>query len=413
MSNSFTDTAIQRILILDDDPFILKTTAFILKQLGYQDVVTMEHAKEALKLIGSDTEAIDIVLCDLNMPEMDGIEFLHQLGESNFSGGIILISGEDERTLATAGSLAAGYELTFLGSISKPLSHHKLSKMFEYWQGPKQSAKSSKETQVFSAADLSEAIGKNQIIPYFQPKVELQSGKVMGMEALARWQHPELGMIFPDTFIPLIEKYDLIDELTFSIARQAFEQLRRWQQQGIDIKVAVNVSMKSLKELSFTDQFLKMIEDAGLENGNIILEVTESQFMADRLHSMNNLARLRIKKVTLSIDDFGTGYSSLSQLQELPFDELKIDKSFVQKASEDEKALSILESGIRMGKNLGMHVIAEGVETEDDWFRLADMGCDWAQGYFISRPIPAEEVLPWLKRWQPPVRKSAAAETSN
>lgn len=406
MATSFDAKAIRRILILDDDPFILQTTTFLLKQLGYQDVLAIEHAKQALELLADDKDqSIDIILCDLNMPEMDGIEFLHRLGEINFSGGIVLISGEDERTLSTAGSLASGYDLTYLGSIAKPLSHQKLSDMFERWQGPKQGSKSSDQEQEFSAADLLDAIRRDHFTPYFQPKVDLQSGRVMGMEALARWHHPELGMIFPDTFIPLIEKFDLIDEFTFSIARQAFEQLKKWQQQEIDIKVAVNISMDSLKELDFTDRFLELIADTGLDNSNVIMEVTESQFMADRLHSMNNLARLRIKKITLSIDDFGTGYSSLSQLQDLPFDELKIDKSFVQKAAEDQKALSILESGIRMGKELGMNVIAEGVETEEDWFRLAEMGCDWAQGYFIARPMPAEEVLPWIKQWQPPAAK--------
>lgn len=406
MATSFDAEAIRRILILDDDPFILQTTTFMLKQLGYQDVLAVEHAKQALDLLADDkSQSINIILCDLNMPEMDGIEFLHRLGKSNYSGGIVLVSGEDERTLSTAGSLASGYDLTYLGNIAKPLSHQKLSDMFERWHGPEQGSMVNDQEQEFSAADLLDAIHRDHFTPYFQPKVDLQSGRVMGMEALARWHHPELGMIFPDTFIPLIEKFDLIDEFTFSIARQAFEQLRKWQQQETDIKVAVNISMDSLKELDFTDRILELIADTGLDNSSIIIEVTESQFMADRLHSMNNLARLRIKRITLSIDDFGTGYSSLSQLQDLPFDELKIDRSFVQKAAEDQKALSILESGIRMGKELGMNVIAEGVETEEDWFRLLEMGCDWAQGYFIARPMPAEEVLPWIKQWQPPEPK--------
>lgn len=409
MATSFDTEAIRRILILDDDSFILQTTAFMLRQLGYQDVTAVEQAKQALDLLADKDQSIDIILCDLNMPGMDGIEFLHRLGEINFSGGIVLISGEDERTLSTAGSLAAGYDLTYLGSIAKPLSHQKLRDMFEHWQGPKQGGRESSQEQEFSAAELLDAIHRGHFTPFFQPKVDLQSGRVIGMEALARWHHPELGMIFPDTFIPLIEKFELIDELTFSIARQAFEQLKMWRQQEADIKVAVNISMKSLKELDFTDRILELIEDAGLDNSSVILEVTESQFMADRLHSMNNLARLRIKKIILSIDDFGTGYSSLSQLQDLPFDELKIDKSFVQKAATDQKAHSILESGIRMGKELGMHVIAEGVETEEDWFRLAEMGCDRAQGYFIARPMPADEVLPWLQQWRPPAPKNKPA----
>ena len=235
--------------------------------------------------------------------------------------------------------------------------------------------------------------------------MDLHSGKVAGMEVLARWPHPTRGMIFPDQFIPGIEEGGLIDELTFNIAKQAFHQLRHWQQQGVDLNLAVNISMKSLMNLGFTDRFLAMITEAGLENGNVTLEVTESQFMAERLHSLNNLIRLRMKKITISIDDFGTGYSSLSQLRELPFDELKIDKSFVQKAASNAKALSILESGIRMGKTLGMKVIAEGVESKDEWHLLLEMGCDLAQGYFIAHPMPAEEVLPWLRQWQPPSPK--------
>lgn len=396
---------IRQILILDDDPFILKTTDFMLRQLGHQQINTAQCAEEALERIANATPPIDIVLCDLNMPDIDGIEFLRRLGEVHYCGGVALISGEDERTLSTAGSLASGYELALLGAIAKPLSVKKLEAILQRWNGPKKASQPHAEVISFSAKELLEAIQEGQFIPYFQPKVNLHTSGVVGMEALARWQHPQHGMIFPDTFIPLIEESGLIDELTISIANQAFKQLNEWRKQGFDLKVAVNISMKSLMDLGFTDRFLGMISAAGLENESVILEVTESQFMAERLHSLNNLIRLRMKKITISIDDFGTGYSSLSQLRELPFDELKIDKSFVQNAAVDVKAHSILESGIRMGKTLGMNVIAEGVESEEDWFRLEEMGCDLAQGYFIARPMPAEDVLPWLRQWQPPAPK--------
>ena len=396
---------IRQMLILDDDPFILKTTDFMLRQLGHQEISTAQHAEQALEKITNADPPVDIVLCDLNMPDIDGIEFLRRLGEAHYSGGVILISGEDERTLSTAGSLASGYELVLLGVIAKPLSVKKLEEILLRWGGPRTESQAPEEAPSFSTEELLEAIQEGQFIPYFQPKVSLLTGEVAGMEALARWQHPQLGMIFPDTFIPLIESCDLSDELTFSIAGQAFKQLRDWQQQGFALKMAVNISMNSLMDLGFTDRFLDMITDAGLENDSIILEVTESQFMAERLHSLNNLIRLRMKKITISIDDFGTGYSSLSQLRELPFDELKIDKSFVHNAASDQKAHSILESGINMGKTLDMNVIAEGVESEEDWFRLLNMGCDLAQGYFIARPMPAEDVLPWLRQWQPPSPK--------
>ena len=404
MNNQGCSTAIRHILILDDDPFILKTTNFMLKQMGHQNVSVTLHAEQALKMVSTEPD-IDIILCDLNMPEVDGIEFLRRLGEAHFAGGVILISGEDDRTLATAGSLASAYELTLLGVIAKPLSVKKLEEILKHWDGPKAAPKARQEASSFSAQELEEAIRNGQITPYFQPKVSLRTGKVTGMEALARWHHPSLGMIFPDNFIPLIEINELSDELTFCIAGQAFNQLRDWQRHGFDLKIAVNVSMESLMDLGFTDRFLGMISASGLENESVILEVTESQFVAERLHSLNNLARLRIKKITLSIDDFGTGYSSLSQLRELPFDELKIDKSFVHNATSDKKALSILESSIRMGKTLGMNVIAEGVESEEDWIQLLEMGCDLAQGYFIARPMPAEDVLPWLERRQPPPTK--------
>ncbi len=246
------------------------------------------------------------------------------------------------------------------------------------------------------AGALRHAIEHDALLLHYQPKVELGSGRVSGVEALVRWQHPERGLIPPDVFVPLAEQTGLIAPLTLWVLDAALRQCRAWRSRGVTIEVSVNLSMWDLRDASLVDAVSGMLAAYGVAPPLLCLELTESSIMADAERALDVLTRLSALGARISIDDFGTGYSSLAYLKRLPVDELKIDRSFVQHLATDENDTAIVCSTIGLGHSLGLRVVAEGVEDERAWNLLAGMGCDVAQGYYLSRPLPASELDAWL-----------------
>ena len=243
---------------------------------------------------------------------------------------------------------------------------------------------------------LRRAIEDGELVLHYQPKVDLESGKVAGVEALVRWQHPERGLLAPDTFVPLAEQTGLMKSLTASVLEQALRQTAIWQDAGLHVRMAVNVSARDLHDDTFCDRVRDALAQTGVSASLLELELTERVVMADPARAMENLTALSRLGVRLSLDDFGTGYSSLAYLRRLPVTEIKIDKSFVLRMDVDEEDATIVRSTIDLAHGLGLRVIAEGVETAETWQRLSDLGCDAAQGYFLSRPHPADVVTDWL-----------------
>jgi EAL domain-containing protein (putative c-di-GMP-specific phosphodiesterase class I) len=220
------------------------------------------------------------------------------------------------------------------------------------------------------------------------------------VEALVRWQHPERGLVPPDEFIPLVQQTGLIQPLTRYVIDAALRQVRAWGEQGWDLSVAVNLSTRNLLDNELPEQIAALLARHRVDAGRLELEITESTMLEDPARTKAILERLSAMGIRLSIDDFGTGYSSLSYLKRLPVDEIKIDRSFVMNMVEDEDDATIVRSTIDLGRNLGLEVVAEGVESGPIWDRLSDLGCTVAQGYYLSRPVPAAEIVPWLERRQ-------------
>ncbi len=246
-------------------------------------------------------------------------------------------------------------------------------------------------------ADLHRAIAEDELVVHYQPKADLRGGRVRSVEALVRWQHPEHGLIPPDEFIPLAQHTGIIRPLTLHVIDTALGQCREWDNEGISVAVAVNLAMRNLLDSQLPETILRMLHRWELPPDRLVLEITESTIMADPTRALAVLRRLSELGIRLAIDDFGTGYSSLGYLKQLPLDELKIDKSFVISMSSDENDAAIVRSTIDLGRNLGLEVVAEGVETDEIWRRLRGLGCDVAQGYFLSRPQPAADVTVWLR----------------
>jgi diguanylate cyclase (GGDEF)-like protein len=247
--------------------------------------------------------------------------------------------------------------------------------------------------------ELRRAIDTDQLVLHYQPKADLTTGRLAGLEVLLRWQHPERGLIPPNDFIPLAERTGLIRPLTHWVLDRALAQLATWRQGGATLQLAVNVSTRNLADPGFPDDVADLLSRHAVRPGELELEVTESAVVADPAHAEAVLRRLSAMGISLAMDDFGTGYSCLANLERLPLNAIKIDKSFVQAMAGHPDAAAIVQSVIDLGGNLGLTVVAEGVETEDAWQDLAGRGCDLAQGYLLSRPVPAEQAGELLRAW--------------
>jgi len=399
-----------KILVLDDEPFMIKLITRVLTQgLGFAEVRGCHSGRVALELVDDPNTVPDIILCDLNMPEMDGIEFLRKLVEHRYAGSLILVSGEGERVLQTAEKLVGVHRIALLGHLGKPVQPEQLSAMLAKWS-PAPSGTRREAEKTYDANAIRAALANHELVNYYQPKVAVASGQVIGVETLVRWRHPLDGLVYPDRFIGVAEENGLIDELTRMVLDSALAQTKIWQEAGLALRIAVNVSMDNLISLEFADFVAGQSSSVGVVPQDVVLEVTESRLMKDLRAPLETLTRLRLKRFGLSIDDFGTGHSSLSQLRDIPFDELKIDRGFVHGAWANETVRAIYDASLSLGKQLGMEIVAEGVEDQADWDFLRQTGCDLAQGYFIARPMPAADLPRWLETWRARLRQQTEDE---
>jgi len=389
-----------RILIIDDDPFMLKLLSRQLDALGMGNVTASECPVAALSVITEDPNAFDVLILDLNMPGMDGIQFLRELAWQKYTGAIMLLSGEDERILAAAERLARAEGLPVLGRLAKPVKPADLQLMLARTPVVRTpEAETLPESHVFSEEDIRSGLEGREFINYYQPQVSFADGSLIGVETLVRWDHPDEGIVPPHRFIAVAEETGLINELTTQVIRLALADGHRWLALGLDLRVSVNVSMADLRALDFPDRIAKVADRYAFPLDHLALEITESQLAQDWQLTLDVAARLRLKGIVLAIDDFGTGYSSLSQLRDLPFNELKLDRSFVHGAGNTASLGSIVASHLDMAQRLGMKVVAEGIEDARDWLFLERSGCDIGQGYFMGRPMPPANLLLWQEEW--------------
>lgn len=400
-----------KILVLDDESFMLKLLARMVANQGFTSVTLCESGQVALDRVDDADTRPNLILLDLNMPEMDGIEFVRHLVERSYSGSLILISGEDERMLQTVEKLVQAHKITVLGHIRKPVKPEALSALLEKW-APSLLDSPRVVQKIYGADEVRAAINNGELVNYYQPKVIVATGRVAGVETLVRWRHPVHGIVPPDQFIGVAEANDLIDSLTRVVLTSALAQAKVWQEAGLALRVAVNVSMDSLASLDFLDFVTGLAAKIGIPPQEIVLEVTESQLMGDARIPLEILTRLRLKRFRLSIDDFGTGHSSLAQLRDIPFDELKIDQGFVHRAWTVETLRAMYDASLALARQLGMEAVAEGVEDRDDWDLLLRTGCDLAQGAFISRPMLAADLPDWMTGWQKRVRNGFTDDIS-
>jgi EAL domain-containing protein (putative c-di-GMP-specific phosphodiesterase class I)/CheY-like chemotaxis protein len=392
-----------RILVLDDEPVMLELLSRMLSNLGLTDVTACDTGQRALELLDGSLKSTDLILLDLNMPGMDGIEFLRELDERRYTGSVLLTSGADEQVLQSAEILIRAHSIRALGHLQKPVQPDALAAMLASWR-PATRATSCRANKTYAAEEVRRAIANRELVNDYQPIVTLAAGNVVGVETLVRWRHPVDGLVFPDQFIGVAEANGLIDDLTHVVIGEALAQTRLWLDTGLALHTSVNVSMDNLRSLNFPDIVSKHATAAGVPAADLVLEITESRLMKNLVTTLDVLTRLRLKHFRLSIDDFGTGHSSLAQLRDIPFDELKIDRSFVHGAATDDKKRAICNASLGLARQLGISAVAEGVEDQDDWRFLRGAGCDFAQGYFIAKPMSGDELPAWIDGWVARVR---------
>ena len=382
------------VLVVEDDEFQRRMSVNMLRSIGVAWATGASNGREALEAIRvANGNPVHIALCDLNMPEMDGMAFLRHLAQEDHNVAIIIVSALDAKLLSSVVRMTRMYGIRLLGAVEKPILHGQLKELLEKYEHLPPVRAAALSPHRFTLHEVLRGVRARQFEPWFQAQVDLGTGGLVGAEALARWMHPEQGIVGPYAFVPMLEQTRQIDELTFQMIEKAAAACRVFHESGFDISVSVNLSLASLDDPALADQITRVVRRAGIEPRHLMLEITESAAMTDVAHALENLARLCMNGFPLSIDDFGTGYASLQQLTRVAFSELKIDQSFVRDASESEALRIVVQSSVEMARRLRVKSVAEGVETQKDWDAVKSVGCDTAQGYFIARPMAHDAFL--------------------
>jgi EAL domain-containing protein (putative c-di-GMP-specific phosphodiesterase class I)/CheY-like chemotaxis protein len=391
-------THLKGILVIDDDPVIGQ----FLSRLGAGRDLTCDVTTTAegfLELLSPETS---LIFLDLIVPGIDGIQLLRLLSERRCTTPIIIMSGVDRRVLETAERLAKALDLRVIGRLQKPF---RLAQVETILQEFRRKALPTPDSHPTGAAiadcDLVRAIENDELVVHYQPQVDLRSDEVIGFEALVRWQRTPQTLVFPDAFIPRVEALGLIDRLGWSVNRRGLSELKRFAQTGSTLPtLSVNVSAFSLLDLNLPANLASLADEHGIDSERIIVEVTESGLFKDLSKVLDVLARLRMKGFQISIDDFGTGYAMMQHLRHIPATEIKIDQSFVKNMQVSNSDRIAVEKTVEIGHELGMKVVAEGVETAEQLEFLREINCDIGQGYYFSKPLGSEALQIWLSKYR-------------
>ncbi|MDK8465903.1 EAL domain-containing response regulator [Marinobacter sp. SS13-12] len=381
-----------KVLILEDDQFQVKYFRKALEKVGIEQVWEAADGRQALDLL-KEVEP-DIIFCDLKMEGMDGVEFIRHASQQGIFSSLVFTSALDAGIVSSVESMARSYGFTVLGKLEKPVELEALKKILAASEDQARTAVL-EDAEIFTFDQIISALENDEITPWFQPKVGFDDGDWVGSEALARWDSPTHGMINPASFIPLLETVSEIDLLMAAIFEKSVRQCKAWLNIGKRVNVAVNFSVRNLTDIDLPKRIMGLLDWYGVPPELITVEVTESAVSSDTKKVTECLARLRMNGVNVSIDDFGTGFSSIQQLSKIPFNELKIDLSFVQDSVSNPNARAIVESNISLARQFKMKTVAEGVETKEQWDLMKSMGVDICQGFYTGRPMKGKDSIEW------------------
>jgi EAL domain-containing protein (putative c-di-GMP-specific phosphodiesterase class I)/FixJ family two-component response regulator len=387
-------SVVQRsVLVIDDEPAIGEVISLVARDLGMScNVLT-----SALQMEEDLDPGVTAIVIDLMMPGMDGIEVVRLLAERHCRATIVLMSGHDRSVLRSVQEMARTLGLRTAEPLQKPFRMADIRAMLNAVAEPQLDRRKvvRADRQTLPENELRAAIGEGAVVVHYQPQIALATGRVDGVEALVRLEHPRLGIVYPDQFIEETEHLGLMDALTNLVMERALKEVA-----GLDglaeATLSINFAAQSLVDLALPERIAQAAARASFPLSRLVVEITESGLIREFGKALDVLARLRLRGAGVSIDDFGTGYSSMAQLRRVPCTELKIDRTFVKDMLSDEAAMAVVEESIGLAHRLGLRVVAEGVETPQQARGLADASCDLVQGFYYSRPVPASELSAWL-----------------
>jgi EAL domain-containing protein (putative c-di-GMP-specific phosphodiesterase class I)/CheY-like chemotaxis protein len=393
-------SALPRLLVLDDDPVMREIIAVLAERQGFETRMADSPAEFFSVLVDWAPTHISI---DLVMPTQDGIEILRELAVRGCTANIVIVSSMELKVLESARRVAVERGLNVSGVLAKPFKHDALREVLGIAMPlpPRASRVGPEHTGLsLSPQVIEEALRERQFVLHYQPKVSLADGSVTGFEGLLRWQHPLLGLLSPERFIGDLERNGTIALVTARVIDLGIEWLAG---SGLDesMNLAINLSAVDLGTPDLADRIHRRCVDLAIDPARIVFELTETSAMKFPDTALATLTRMRIKGFGVAIDDFGTGYSSMVQLARLPFSSMKVDRSFVMSMETSAESRKIVGSIISLGQSLGLKLVAEGVDTAGAARALRELGCDVAQGYWISPAIDAATVPRWLQAWNP------------
>lgn len=387
-----------RILVLEDHPFQRSVAVSMLQSLGRHQVFEASDGAQALALL-DEVGTVDIALCDLQMDGMDGLEFLQRVGASGQVKAVIICSSLSADLRRAVHQMVTLLGLDLLGDVGKPMHAQVLAELLGTFVDRPSVVDCPRGTVALaSEGAVRQALAEQQLHAWYQPKFNLHTGEVCGVEVLCRWLHPTRGMIAPAQFMPVLERCGLLDDLLFSQLEQALNLHQRARAQGFALNMAFNLQTVQLANPELANSLKTTLARHAVTGSNLTFELTESGLLEAPATSLETLVRLRMMGCRLSIDDFGAGFSSLQRLCQLPFNEIKLDAEFIRSLEHEPRCRAAISSTLALGETLGMAVVIEGIETDAQRRELLALGCTLGQGYWYARPMAGGDLLHWLQR---------------
>lgn len=381
------------VLVLEDEPFQRLVTVTALEKLLPGPILQAADGAEALAIL-STCSRVDIVLCDLNMAGMDGLAFLRHASSSGKVRAVVLCSELDPILRQATVTMIHCLGMTFLGDLGKPFMLEGFSELVSRYQALRTAApKVLSDAELPSLTDVQRGLDNGEFEAYYQPKVSLAGQQLEGAEVLARWTHPQWGVLSPAHFLPVMEQHDLLDRLFWQLFEQGLSLHKRLAAQGRVVNLAFNLHPAQLACSTLTERIPMLLKRAQVPAHSVMFEITESGLISAPASSLENLVRLRMLGCGLAMDDFGAGYSSLARLSELPFNQIKLDRSFVHKMQCQPRSAAIISCSVALARALDILLVIEGVETVEQQTHLLELGGTLAQGFLFARPMPESHFI--------------------
>lgn len=394
--------SLKRVLLIDDDPLFLLVAGEMLNAIGAERVDTACDGADGLRILAEAGDDFDLILCDLNMPQIDGISVVRALSERRFDGRFAVVSGESSDIVRAVKDMASLVGINMIGALSKPLREEDLRAMLERRTGADRRASAGP----VSRAELLTEMASGHLVPVYQPKLQLDGFRLNSVEVLSRWRAGDGALRSAQTYLAAAELHGLMTKYTLALMERSLMEISKLASLGIKVDPAFNISPSSLRERSFPDAITQKCRSAGMDPRRVTLEITEDRLLEFHADVLEVLTRLRVAGFHLSVDDFGAGTTNMQQLRRFPLTELKIDRYYVQNADRDAFAHETMMSSVRLARLLGLRTVAEGIETAEDVRTAKAAEIDVLQGYLISKPVPAERLIQVLRE---PAGKAAAA----